>query len=358
MRRCDIAQVDMRSIWYDMTTIPARCVSMKSAFMQSALQSALIGCALLCAAGERAPAQDYPTRQVTFVVPYTPGGATDLFARLLAHKLEQRLGRPFVVENKPGASAVIAATAVAHSPGDGYTLMMASSTPMALNVTVRKSLPYNPTVDLTPVALVARVPYVLVVNPDLPVHSVADLVKLAKDKPGTLAFGTPGPGTFHHLNAELFKSMFGLDLIHVPYKGTLPALNDIIGGHIQLMFSDVPPALPLIAAGKLRALGVTTRERVTAAPEIAPLAEVGMPGYDTASWHMVATQGQTPAAIVDKLNTEIRAIMTDPDVKAGLIRDGAIPAVTPSPDELKAFVKSEIVRWGKIVEQAGIAGTE
>jgi tripartite-type tricarboxylate transporter receptor subunit TctC len=152
--------------------------------------------------------------------------------------------------------------------------------------------------------------------------------------------------------------MFGLDLIHVPYKGTLPALNDIIGGHIQFMFSDVPPALPLIAAGKLRALGVTTRERVTAAPEIAPLAEVGMPGYDTASWHMVATQGQTPKEIVEKLNTEIRAIMTEPDVKAGLIRDGAIPAVTPSPDELKAFVKSEIVRWGKIVEQAGIAGTE
>jgi tripartite-type tricarboxylate transporter receptor subunit TctC len=318
----------------------------------------LIGCALLCVPIERAPAQDYPSRQVTFVVPYTPGGATDLFARLLAQKLEQRLGRPFVVENKPGASAVIAATAVARAAPDGYTIMMASSTPMALNVTVRKNLPYDPTVDLVPVALVARVPYVLVVNPDLPVRSVADLVKLVKEKPGQIAFGTPGPGTFHHLNAELFKSMFGLDLIHVPYKGTLPALNDIIGGHIQLMFSDVPPALGLIAAGKLRALGVTTRDRLTAAPEIPPLGEVGMPGYDTASWHMVATQGQTPNEIVGKLNAEIRAIMTDPDVKAGLIRDGAIPAVTPPPDELKAFVRSEIVRWGKIVQQAGIAGTE
>ena len=313
---------------------------------------------MLCGLSGVAPAQDYPTRPVTFVVPYAPGGATDLFARVIAHKLEQRLGRPFIVENKPGASAVIAATAVARSPSDGYTLMMASSTPMALNVTVRKSLPYQPNVDLIPVALVARVPYVLVVNPDLPVHSVADLVKLAKDKPGQLAFGTPGPGTFHHLNAELFKSMFGLDLVHVPYKGTLPALNDIIGGHIQFMFSDVPPALGLIAAGKLRALGVTTRERVVAAPDIPPLSDVGMPGYDTASWHMVATQGQVPKQIIAKLNAEIRALMTDPDVRDGLIRDGAIPAVTPSPEELKAFVKSEIARWGKVVEQAGIAGTE
>jgi len=318
----------------------------------------VLGCVLLgCAAG-RAPADDYPSKPVTFVVPYTPGGATDLFARLLGRKLEQRLGRPFVIENKPGASAVIAATAVARSPADGYTIMMASSTPMALNVTVRKSLPYDPTVDLAPIALVARVPYVLVVNPDLPVRSVADLVKLARDKPGEIAFGTPGPGTFHHLNAELFKSAFELNLIHVPYKGTLPALNDVIGGHIQFMFSDVPPALPLIAAGKLRALGVTTRERVTAAPDIAPLAEVGVPGFDTASWHMVATQGQTPKEIVAKLNAEIRAIMDDPEVKKDLIRDGAIPQLTAPPDELKAFVKQEIARWGKIVEQAGIAGTE
>ena len=198
----------------------------------------------------------------------------------------------------------------------------------------------------------------LVVNPALPVHSVDDLVRLAKEKPGTLTFGTPGPGTFHHLNAELFKSRFGLDLIHVPYKGTLPALNDLIGGHIQFMFSDVPPALPLIASAKLRALGVTTKDRVSAAPDIPPLNEVGIPGYDTASWHMVATQGQTPKEIVGKLNATLRAIMDDPEVRRDLIRDGAIPQATPSPEELRAFVKAEIVRWGKIVQQAGIAGTE
>ena len=320
-------------------------------------RSALV-CALLCLPPAHAGAQDYPTRPVTFVVPYAPGGSTDLFARLIAQKLEQRLGRPFVVENKPGASAIIAATAVARSAGDGYTLMMASSTPMALNVTVRKSLPYDPRVDLAPVALVARVPYVLVVNQDLPVHSVAELVKYIKDNPGKVSFGTPGAGTFHHLNAELFKSMFGLDMIHVPYKGTVPALTDVMAGHIQFMFSDVPPALPLIAGGKLRALGVTTRQRVKAAPDIPPLAEVGMPGYETASWHMVATQGQTPPAIIAKLNAEIRAVITDPQIETTLVREGTIPQVTPGPDELKEFVKTEIVRWGKIVQDAGIAGSE
>src|SRR5262249_1186689 len=226
------------------------------------LRLALIGCALAGLGPVRAAAQDYPTPPVTFVVPYAPGGTTGIFARLLAQKLEQRLGRPFVVENKPGASAIIAATSVARSAGDGYTLMMASSTPMALNVSVRKSLPYDPRVDLAPVALVARVPYVLVVNQDLPVHSVAELVKYIKDNPGKVSFGTPGAGTFHHLNAELFKSMFGLNMIHVPYKGTVPALTDVMAGHIHFMFSDVPPALPLVAGGKLRALGVTTKQRV------------------------------------------------------------------------------------------------
>jgi tripartite-type tricarboxylate transporter receptor subunit TctC len=314
--------------------------------------------AALLLAPALAAAQDYPNRPITFVVPYTPGGVTDMFARLLGQKLEQRLGKPFVIENRPGASAVTATTAVARAAPDGYTIMMASSTPMALNVSVRKSLPYDPTKDLTPLALIARVPFVLVVNPALPVHSVADLVRLAKEKPGALSYGTPGPGTFHHLNAEMFKSAFGLDLVHVPYKGTLPALNDVIGGHISMMFADVPPAAPLIQAGKLRALGVTTPERVPAVADLPPLAEVGIPGHNAASWHMVATTGGVPKEIVERLAAELRAIMADPAVQEALIRDGAIPQVSPPPDELKRFVASEIVRWGKVVQQAGIAGSE
>jgi tripartite-type tricarboxylate transporter receptor subunit TctC len=223
---------------------------------------------------------------------------------------------------------------------------------------VRKNLPYDPTKDLTPIALLARVPFVLVVNPSLPVRSVADLVRLAKDKPGQMSFGTPGPGTFHHLNAELFKTTFDLNLVHVPYKGSAPALNDLVGGHIQMMFCDVPPALSLIQSGKVRALGVTTRERVPAVADLPPLAEVGIPGYDTASWHTITTTANVPKPIVDKLSANIRAIMADASVTEALTKDGTLPQVSPSPEEMKHFVASEIVRWGKVVERAGLAGAE
>jgi tripartite-type tricarboxylate transporter receptor subunit TctC len=202
-----------------------------------------LGLLLLAAVADRALAQaDYPSKPVSFVVPFAPGGLNDMLARLLSQRLEQRLGKPFIIENRPGASGVTATVAVAKSAPDGHTIMTASSTLMAFNVTVRKNLPYDPRRDLTPLALLSRSPFVLVVNPALPVHSVADLVRLAKERPGQLAIGTPGSGTFHHLNAELFKSMFGLDLIHVPYKGALPALTDLAGGHTSFMFADVPPA--------------------------------------------------------------------------------------------------------------------
>jgi len=328
--------------------------------MRTISRLALMGVVFLAGSADCAQAQapSHSNRPVTFVVPYAPGGATDILARMLGQKLAQRLGKPFIIENRPGASAVTAATAVAHAVPDGYTIMMASSTPMALNVILRKNLPYDPTKDLTPLALIARVPYVLVVNPALAIHSVEDLVKLAKSKPGEVTYGTPGAGTFHHLNTEMLKTRFELNLVHVPYKGTVPALNDIIGGHIALMFSDLPPALPLIQAAKLRAIGVTTAQRVQAAPDIPPLAEVGIPGYDASSWHMVVTTGNTPNEIVDKLHQELRAIMDDPAIRQALITDGAIPQTSPVPDELKRFVQSEIVRWGKVVENAGIAGSE
>jgi tripartite-type tricarboxylate transporter receptor subunit TctC len=225
-------------------------------------------------------------------------------------------------------------------------------------VSVRRNLPYDPRRDLTPIALLARVPFVLVVNPALPINSVADLVKLAKDKPGSIAFGTPGPGTFHHLNAEMFKGMFGLDLVHVPYKGSAPALSDLAGGHIQMMFCDVPPAMPLIQSGKVRALGVTTAQRVKAIPDVPPLAEAWIPGYDTASWHTVTTTAGVPPEIVDKLAAIIREAMTDPVVVDTLLQDGALPQVSPPPVEMKRFVESEIVRWGAVVEKAGLTASQ
>src|SRR5262245_52600356 len=252
---------------------------------------------LLAAAPQHAIAQasDYPNRPVTLVVPFAPGGSTGLIARIVAQKLEQRLGKPFVVDHRPGSGGMLGVTAAARAAPDGYTIMMASSTALAINYSVRKQLPYDPRKDITPIALIARLPFVLVVNPDLPVRSVGDLVKLAKDKPGQLSFASVGPGTIHHLNAELFKSTFGLDLVHVPYKGSSPALQDLVGGHVHFMFVDLPPARPLIEAGKVRALGVTTQQRISIMADLPPLAEAGIPGYNTSSWHSISTAAGVPA---------------------------------------------------------------
>ena len=247
-----------------------------------------------------------------------------------------------------------AVDAVAHGTPDGYTIMMASSTALAINVNVRKSLPYDPRKDITPIALIARMPYVLVVNPDLPVKSVADLVKLAKDKPGQLSFASVGPGTIHHLNAELFKSIFGLNVVHVPYKGTAPALQDRgrrpCAVHVRRRAAGQ-------GADRGRQGARARRhhpERVAALPDVPPLAEVGIPGYDTASWHSISTAAGVPKDIVDKLAAEIRAVMSEPDVQKLLTDEGAIPQVSPPPEEFKTFVDAEIVRWGELVEKAGI----
>lgn len=306
----------------------------------------------------QSPADNYPNRPVTFVVPFAPGGVTGLFAQLLGQKLSERLGQPFVVEHRPGSGGVTAAAMVSRAEPDGYTIMMASSTILAFNATVRKNLAYDPRKDLTPIALLARVPFVLIVNPKLPVKSVEDLVQLAKKKPGQLSFATPGPGTFHHLNAEIFKSTFDLDLVHVPYKGAAPGVADVAGGHVSFMFADVPPAQALIDSGKVRALGVTTAERVEAVSNIPPLAEVGMPGYDNSSWHTITTTGGVPKEIVDKLSKEIRAVMAETDVQQQLSRSGTLPQVSPSPEEMRKFVDSEIKRWGEVITKAGIAGSQ
>src|SRR3954463_7178976 len=219
--------------------------------MKAVLVAALTGCVLAPLAQAQENASLYPSRPVTFVVPFTPGGSPSLLARLVGQKLEQRLGKPFIIDHRAGGGGVIGVTQVAHGTPDGYPIMMASSTALAINVNVRKTLPYDPRKDITPVALLARMPYVLVVNPDLPVKSVADLVKLAKDKPGQLSFASVGPGTIHHLNGEMLKSTFGLDVVHVPYKGTAPALQDLAGGHVQFMFAEVPATKALIESGKL-----------------------------------------------------------------------------------------------------------
>src|SRR5712691_1348235 len=301
-------------------------------------------------------AQDYPSRQVSLIVPFAPGGGTDILGRLLGQKLSDRFGKSFVVENRPGAGTVTAAVQVARSAPDGYTVMMATSGTMAMNTTLYKKLPYDPGKDLILVALVCNVPFALVVNPSLPVHSVADLVKLAPQKP--LSYGSGGTGAFHHLMGELFKTTLGIAMTHVPYKGTLPALNDVIAGHIDLMFSDLAPALPLIAAGKVRALGVTTAQRATSAPDIPPLAEAGVPGFDWAAWQAVAAPGGLPGDILAKLNGAVNAAVAEPDVARQLVALGFTPIGKGSPQSLAHFVGSETTRFAKLVQQAGVAGSE
>jgi tripartite-type tricarboxylate transporter receptor subunit TctC len=299
---------------------------------------------------------DYPNRQVNFVVPFAPGGGTDILGRLVGQKLTDRFGKSFVVENRPGAGTVNAAVQVSKSAPDGYTIMMATSGTMAMNPTLYKKLPYEPGKDLILAALIAHVPFVLVVNPALPVHSVADLVKLAKER--QLTYGSGGAGAFHHLMGELFKSTMGIPMTHVPYKGTLPALNDVVAGHIELMFSDLAPAIPLIEGGKVRALGVTTARRAASAPDIPPLAEIGVTGFDWAAWQSVAVPGGTPKEIVAKLNTAVHAAVAEPDVTKQLITHSFIPIGKGSPEELDRFVKSETTRWAKVLQQAGVAGSE
>jgi tripartite-type tricarboxylate transporter receptor subunit TctC len=313
----------------------------------------LIVAGLLMAQPLPTGAQDYPTRQVTIVIPVPPGGGADMVTRVLAQKLSERLGRPFVVENRPGAGLVSGTASVARAAPDGYTLLMGTSTPLAINATLFKKLPYDPAKDFVPIAHVTDVPFVLVVHPSLGVHSLADLVKLAQSKPGKLTYASAGPGTPHHLFMELLKSMTGIDMLHVPYKGTPPALTDLLAGRHAAMFSDLPPSLPSVSAGKLHALGVSTLTRSPAAPTIAPIADAGLSGFDAAAWLMMVAPANTPDAIVTKLHAELTTIMALPEVRDRLAQQGMIPVVSGSPETLRRFVRTEIGRWGEVVAKSG-----
>jgi tripartite-type tricarboxylate transporter receptor subunit TctC len=301
-----------------------------------------------------AAAQDYPARTTTIICPYAPGGATDILARMLARGLEERLGKSFVVENRPGAGTVLAAHIVAKAQPDGYTLLMGTSTPLAINATLHRKLPYDPAKDFVPLALIANVPFVLVVTPSLPVKSVADLIKYAKDNPGKLSFGTSGPGSPHHLYMELFKTMTGTEMVHVPYKGSVPALTDVIAGRIPVMFVDLAPALQFIKNGNVRAIGVSSITRVPQLPEVPPVAD-SVPGFEAVAWQMLVAPSGTPKPIVDKLHATLKNIEAQPQFNEQVAKLGMVPVDTPSVAELQAYVKSEIVRWGKVVEKSGAA---
>jgi tripartite-type tricarboxylate transporter receptor subunit TctC len=312
---------------------------------------------VLAALATPAQAQQYPSRPVTVVVPFAAGGGSDLLARLVTQKLEVRLGKAFIVENRPGAGTTLAAMQVVRAAPDGYTLMQGTSSTMAINVTMNKKLPYEPLKDLVPVALLSSSPFFLVVAADSPLKTVADVIAAARAKPNGLNYGSGGPGSMHHLSTELLQSLAGIQMTHVPYKATPPAMNDLIAGHIQLLFGDTTSTLPMIQQGKLRGIAVTTAKRSPAAPDIPTVAET-VPGFESASWQMLLAPGATPPEVIALLNREVHAIFSDPAVIAELTRRGVGPAVTGPPVEVTEFVKKEIVRWGDVVRRAGLEGSE
>lgn len=300
----------------------------------------------------------YPTRPVSLVVPYAAGGGLDLVARLLARELSERTGQSFFVQNRLGAGGVIAANDVARATADGYTLLAGSSTQLAIQATLYKKLPYDPAADFVPVALVASVPFVLVVNPSLQAHTAGDLVKLARARPGQLLFGSSGVGGPPHLYMELLQTMTGTKMTHIPYKGTSQAIIDVVSGRVPILMSDVAPAAPLIKAGKVRALGVSSTTRVAELPDVPPIAENGVPGFDATAWLMIVAPAAVPPAIVDTLHTDLSAIVAAPQTRQTLVKLGVIPIDTPPVGKLKAFVSSEIGRWGAVVRHAGLAGSQ
>jgi len=303
-------------------------------------------------------AENYPSRPVTVVVPYAAGGGLDLIARLLAQKLTERTRQSFFVENRLGAGGVIAANAVAKATADGYTIFAGSSTQLAIQVTLHKTLPYDPATDFMPIALVASVPFVLVVHPSLPAQTAGDLIKLAKEQPGQLSFGSSGVGGPPHLYMELLQTMTGTHMNHIPYKGTSQAIIDVVAGRVPILMSDVAPAAPLIKAGTVRALGVSSTTRVAVLADVPPIAENGVPGFDAAAWLMFVAPAAVPPPTADKLHADLKAIVATPEIQQKLVEFGVITIDTPPIPTLQAFVKSEITRWAKVVEHAGLAGSE
>jgi len=292
----------------------------------------------------------YPSHPVRWIVPYAAGGATDALSRLICKRLSDRLGQPFIVENKPGAGSNIGTQAVINSPPDGYTLLL-TSTANAINASFDPTLPYDFASGIAPVAGLARNPLVLVVNNDLPVSNVADFIAYAKANPGKLSIASSGVGTSLHLSGELFKAMAQIQFVHVPYRGSAPGLADVMAGQVQGMFDNVPSSFELIRSGKLRALGVTTKERSEALPDVPPIADT-LPGFQTSSFYGVGAPRGTPQAVIDLLNREINAAFAEPLIKHWYAELGAVP-ITGNASRFGEMNAAETERWRKVVELSG-----
>ena len=313
------------------------------------VMTACVSAALTCAFGD-AVAQQYPSKAIRFVVPYVPGGGTDTVARLTGQKLSEALGQAVVIDNRPGAGGVIGGEIVAKSPPDGYTIMLASSSPITVAPHIQKRMPYDPLKDFTPVTLIAIVPALLAVHPALPVKSVKDLIALAKAKPGALTFSSSGNGGTGHVSGEMFKMLAGVDMLHVPYKGTAPATTAVVSGEVSLTFGNMISLLPQVKMGKLRALAVTTAKRSPVLPNIPTVAET-LPGYLSGPWYGVLAPAGLPPAILSRLNQELVKVVHSREVSDSLRSEGAEP-IGSSPAEFAAHIKSELERMGKVVRQS------
>jgi tripartite-type tricarboxylate transporter receptor subunit TctC len=297
--------------------------------------------------------QTYPAKPLRIVVPFAPGGSTDIFARLVAEKLSAAFAQPVVVENRAGASGNIGAEAVARSAPDGYTVLMATTGVMAINNALFKSLSYDAAKDLEPVVFIASITNVLAVPLDLPAKNLAELIALAKKEPGRLTFASSGAGSSTHLSAELLKSMAGIDVVHVPFKGSGQALIDVVAGRVSMIIDNMPSALPHIKGGKLRALGVTGSKRSGALPEVPTIAEAGVPGYESLSWSGFALPAGAPREVVQRLNRETNAILASADMKQKLAEQGA-DAMGGPPEAFAKHVRAEREKWGRLVQERGI----
>jgi tripartite-type tricarboxylate transporter receptor subunit TctC len=295
----------------------------------------------------------YPNKPVRLVVPFAPGGSTDIFARLIAERLQAPLGQPVVVENRAGAAGNIGANEVVRSPADGHTLLMATTGVMAINNALYKNMTYDAAKDLEPVVYVASITNVLIVPPDFPAKNVAELVAMAKKEPGKLSFASSGAGASTHMSAELFKSMTGTDILHVPYKGSGPAMPDLMSGRVHMMFENAPGAVPHIKAGKLRALGQTGLKRSSALPDVPTIAESGVPGYESLSWSGIAVAAGTPKPIVEKLNRDLNAVLAMPEMRQKLAEQGAETIGGP-PEAFAKHIAAEREKWSRVIKTANI----
>jgi tripartite-type tricarboxylate transporter receptor subunit TctC len=327
---------------------------MEGSTMRSILLAALTGVALFALAVPGAHAQTWPSRGLRIVVPFAPGGSTDIFARLVGERLATALGQPVVVDNRPGAGGNIGADAVAKAPPDGYTLLMATTGVMAINNAMYKNLSYDAEKDLKPVIYIASITNVLVVPADSPFKTVADVTAAAKAAPGKVSFASSGSGSSTHMSAELFRLMTGTDLLHIPYKGSGQAMPDVISGRVSMMFENMPGAVGQIKAGTLRVLAVTGSQRTPALPDVRTVAESGVPGYESLSWSGIAVPAATPPEVVARLNREINAILANPDMKQKLAEQGA-EAVGGTPAAFAEHIARERLKWSKVVRDAAIA---